>query len=156
MDGPNVDLDLNLVFVGTSVTSPAPKFLRGGIETVWYFQHLNDGWDLDHPFERLLVDTAVRPNPSAVDWINPRLQPGEVRRVMTGIPGKTGIVYTLDRATGEFLWAMPTVAQNAVGGIDGATGAVSENQEVVFRREGQEVFACPTLVGGKDWESVRT
>ena len=26
---PSVDLDLNLVFVGTSVTSPAPKFLRG-------------------------------------------------------------------------------------------------------------------------------
>ena len=72
---------------------------------------------------------------------------------MTGIPGKTGIVYTLDRATGEFLWATPTVAQNVVGGIDGATGAVSENPEVVFRREGQEVFACPTLVGGKDWEA---
>ena len=46
---------------------------------------------------------------------------------MTGIPGKTGIVYTLDRATGEFLWATPTIAQNIVGGIDGATGAVSEN-----------------------------
>ena len=27
-----VDLDLNLVIVGTSVTPPAPKFLRGGIE----------------------------------------------------------------------------------------------------------------------------
>ena len=46
---------------------------------------------------------------------------------MTGIPGKTGIVYTLDRATGEFLWATPTIAQTVVGGIDGATGAVSEN-----------------------------
>ncbi len=33
---PSVDLDLNLVFVGTSVTSSAPTFLRGGIETVWY------------------------------------------------------------------------------------------------------------------------
>ena len=72
---------------------------------------------------------------------------------MTGIPGKTGIVYTLDRATGEFLWATPTVAQNVVGGIDGVTGVVTENSEVVFRREGQEVFACPTLVGGKDWEA---
>ena len=72
---------------------------------------------------------------------------------MTGIPGKTGIVYTLDRATGEFLWATPTVAQNVVSSIDGATGAVSENSEVVFRREGQEVLACPTLIGGKDWEA---
>ena len=32
--------------------------------------------------------------------------------MITGIPGKTGIVYTLDRQTGEFLWARPTVLQN--------------------------------------------
>ena len=168
---PSYDPELNLVYIGTSVTSPAPKFMIGGVgnkhlyhnstlaldadtgEIAWYYQHLNDSWDLDHPFERLLVDTAVRPDPSAVAWINPRLQPGEERRVMTGIPGKTGIVYTLDRATGEFLWATPTVAQNVVSSIDGATGAVSENSEVVFRREGQEVLACPTLIGGKDWEA---
>ena len=168
---PSYDPELNLVYVGTSVTSPAPKFMIGGIgnkhlyhnstlaldadtgEITWYYQHLNDSWDLDHPFERLLVDTAVRPDPSTVAWINPRLRPGEERRVMTGIPGKTGIVYTLDRATGEFLWATPTVTQNVVSHIDGATGAVSENSEVVFRREGQEVLACPTLIGGKDWEA---
>ena len=45
-------------------------------------------------------------------WINPKVKPGERRKVVTGIPGKTGIVYTLDRQTGEFLWARPTVAQN--------------------------------------------
>ena len=33
---------------------------------------------------------------------------------MTGIPGKTGLVYTLDRATGEFLWARPTIMQNVI------------------------------------------
>ena len=72
---------------------------------------------------------------------------------MTGIPGKTGIVYTLDRETGEFLWATPTVVQNVVSDIDGATGAVSENTEVVFGGFGQEVLACPTAMGGKDWEA---
>ena len=91
-------------------------------EIRWYYQHLNDHWDLDHPFERILIDIAVAPDPEAVSWINPRLQPGEVRKVMTGIPGKTGIVYTLDRETGEFLWATPTVAQNVISDIDGATG----------------------------------
>ena len=96
-------------------------------------------WDLDHPFERLLVDTAVAPDPSAVSWINPRLRSGEMRQVVTGIPGKTGVVYTLDRATGEFLWATPTVTQNVITHIDGATGAVSENAEVVFTALGQEV-----------------
>ena len=169
---PSFDPELNLVYVGTSVTSPAPKFLIGGIENthlyhnstlaldadtgeiVWYYQHLNDHWDLDHPFERLLVDTVVSPNPSQVTWINPRLRMGELRKVMTGIPGKTGIVYTLDRETGEFLWATPTVAQNVVSSIDGSTGAVSENAELVFQREGDEVLVCPTFVtGGKDWEA---
>ena len=168
---PSYDPALNLVYVGTSVTSPAPKFLLGGAdnvhlyhnsmlaldadtgEIVWYYQHLNDHWDLDHQFERLLVDTVVAPDPTEVTWINPRLRPGEQRRVMTGIPGKTGLVYTLDRATGEFLWARPTVTQNVISHIDGATGAVTENSEVVFSAEGQDVLACPHAVGGKDWEA---
>ena len=168
---PSYDPVLNLVYVGTSVTSPAPKYMLGGTdkkhlyhnstlalngdtgEIVWYYQHLNDSWDLDHPFERLLVDTAVRPDPSAVSWINPRLNPGEERRVVTGIPGKTGIVYTLDRETGEFLWATPTIVQNVISGIDGATGAVTENAELVFTAAGQTVLACPHASGGKDWEA---
>ena len=168
---PSYDPALNLVYVGTSVTSPAPKYMLGGTdkthlyhnstlalngdtgEIVWYYQHLNDSWDLDHPFERLLVDTAVRPDPSAVSWINPRLNPGEERRVVTGIPGKTGIVYTLDRETGEFLWATPTIVQNVISSIDGATGAVSENPELVFTAAGQTVLACPHASGGKDWEA---
>ena len=115
---PSYDPTLNLIYIGTSVTSPAPKFMLGGVanthlyhnstlaldadtgEITWYYQHLNDHWDLDHPFERLLVDTAVAPNVAAVRWINPWLRPGERRQVITGIPGKTGVVYTLDRATG--------------------------------------------------------
>ncbi len=168
---PSYDPDLNLVYMGTSVTSPAPKFMLGGVdlahlyhnstlaldgdtgEIVWYYQHLKDHWDLDHPFERLLVDTAVAPDPSQVDWINPRIRPGEMRRVLTGIPGKTGVVYTLDRETGEFLWATSTVTQNVISNIDGATGAVTENSEVVFTGLGQEVLSCPSWIGGKDWEA---
>ena len=165
------DPELRLIYQGTSVTSPAPKFLLGGVENThlyhnstlamevetgeirWYYQHLNDHWDLDHPFERLLVDTAVAPDPDAVSWINPRIQPGEVRKVVTGVPGKTGVVYTLDRETGEFLWATPTVSQNVISNIDGATGEVTENAEVTFTALGQEVLACPTWAGGKDWEA---
>ena len=168
---PSFDPDLNFIYIGTSVTSPAPKFMLGGIdnahlyhnstlaldadtgEIVWYYQHLNDHWDLDHPFERLLVDTAVAPNAAAVSWINPRIQPGERRRVITGIPGKTGVVYTLDRETGEFLWATPTITQNVISSIDGATGAVSENAELVFTSIGQQVLTCPHASGGKDWEA---
>ena len=73
---------------------------------------------------------------------------------MTGIPGKTGVVDTLDRETGEFLWANPTVAQNVITHIDGATGDVTENPEVIFSALGHERLACPSWAGGKDWESV--
>ena len=168
---PSYDPELKLIILGTSVTSPAPKFYLGGTENThlyhnstlalevetgeirWHFQHLNDHWDLDHPFERLLVETRVAPDPDAVTWINPSLQSGEVRKVITGIPGKTGIVYTLDRATGEFLWATPTVFQNVVESIDVTTGVATENPEVIFTESEQVVFVCPTWTGGKDWEA---
>ena len=168
---PSYDPELQLLYIGTSVTSPAPKFFLGGSDNAhlyhnstlaleletgeirWYYQHLNDDWDLDHPFERILVDTPVAPDPRQVRWINPRLQRGEVRKVMTGIPGKTGVVYTLDRETGEFLWATPTNYQNVISHIDGATGEVTENPEVIFRESEQEVSVCPTWAGGRDWEA---
>ena len=168
---PSYDPELNLIYIGTSVTSPAPKFMLGGTDLAhlyhnstlaldadtgeirWYYQHLNDHWDLDHPYERLLVDTGVAPGPSEVSWINPDLKRGDVRKVMTGIPGKTGVVYTLDRTTGEFLWATPTVPQNVINDIDGRTGDVTENSEVIFTALGQELLACPSWAGGKDWEA---
>ena len=168
---PSFDAELGLIYFGTSVTSPAPKFMLGGIENThlyhnstlaldvdtgeirWHYQHLNDHWDLDHPFERILLDTAVSPDAAAVSWINPRVRAGDVRKVVTGIPGKTGVVYTLDRATGEFLWATPTVAQNVISDINGETGVVTENSEAVFTALGQQVLACPNMHGGKDWEA---
>jgi len=168
---PSYDPDLNLVYVGTSVTSPAPKFMLAGNDKtylyhnstialngddgkiVWYYQHVVDHWDFDHPFERLLVDTAVSPNRDQVSWINPRIRPGERRKVVTGVPGKTGIVYTLDRQTGEFLWARPTVRQNVVSNIDGATGKVTVNPETLFSAVGQTRFVCPTINGGKNFQA---
>ena len=166
---PSYDPKLRLLYTGTSVTSPAPKFLLGAnddlylyhnstlaldVDTgkiVWYYQHVVDHWDLDHPFERLLVDTAVAPDPQEVSWINPRIQPGERRQVVTGIPGKTGIVYTLDRKTGEFLWARPTVTQNVVKDIDGETGKATVNPEMIFTDSGQHRLVCPSTTGGKNW-----
>jgi glucose dehydrogenase len=166
---PSYDPQLNLIYIGTSVSSPAPKFMLDGNDKkylyhnstlalnadtgqiTWHYQHLVDHWDLDHPFERLLVDTAVAPNPKEVTWINPRLKPGERRQVLTGIPGKTGIVYTLDRRTGEFLWARPTVRQTVVSRIDGATGEVFVNPEMLFTAEGQTRTVCPGPNGGKNW-----
>jgi alcohol dehydrogenase (cytochrome c) len=166
---PSYDPELNLIYVGTSVTIPAPKFILGGNENkhlyhnctlainadtgkiVWYYQHIVHHWDLDHPFERILVETAVAPSAGDVQWINPKVKPGERRKVLTGIPGKTGVVYTLDRRTGEFLWARPTVQQNVIKTIDGSTGAVVVNEETLFTRINQSVITCPGSTGGKNW-----
>jgi PQQ-dependent dehydrogenase (methanol/ethanol family) len=168
---PSYDPELNLLYIGTSVTSPAPKFQLGGNEKkhlyhnstlalngdtgklVWYYQHIVDHWDLDHPFERILVDTAIAPDASQVAWMNPKIRPGERRKVITGIPGKTGIVYTLDRQTGEFLWAKPTNFQNVVLKIDGATGEVTVNPDTIFHRAGEEHLICPGSNGGKNFQA---
>jgi len=166
---PSYDPELKLVYFGTSVTSPAPKFALGGNDNtylyhnstlaldvntgkiVWHYQHVVDNWDLDHPFERILVDTAVAPDSKSVAWINPKIKPGETRKVVTGIPGKTGIVYTLDARTGEFLWATPTVEQTVVQSIDGATGKVTVNPAALFHKIGDTVTVCPNSNGGKNW-----
>ena len=166
---PSYDPQTNTIIVGTSVTIPAPKFLVGGNDKEhlyhnstlaldadtgkikWHYQHVIDHWDLDHPFERIITETELAPDPKEVPWINPRIKRGEKRRVITGIPGKTGLVYTLDLNTGEFLWARPTVFQNVISNIDGATGKATVNPNAVFTAKDQERLICPGATGGKNW-----
>ena len=165
---PSYDPELGLLYWGTSVPQPSLERLRGTTghdvlysnstlatdpstgDLVWYYQHLpRDNWDLDHVFERYLIDVAVAPDPAEVPWINPRITPGELRRVVTGIPGKTGIVYTLDRETGEFLWARETLHQNVIASIDGS-GKVHIDEDMVVGPF-EEILVCPSLGGGKNW-----
>ena len=165
---PSYDPELGLLYWGTSVPQPSLERLRGTTgrdvlysnstlatdpangDLVWYYQHLpRDNWDLDHVFERYLVDVALAPDPAEVPWISPRIKPGELRRVVTGIPGKTGIVYTLDRKTGEFLWARETLHQNVITSIDGS-GEVHINEDMVVGPF-EEILVCPSLGGGKNW-----
>jgi PQQ-dependent dehydrogenase (methanol/ethanol family) len=166
---PSYDPATKRIIVGTSVTAPAPKFMLAGNgnqylyhnstlsidvttgKLVWYFQHVVDHWDLDHPFERLLVDTVLAPDPSAVKWINPRIRAGEQRKVITGVPGKTGLVYTLDRETGQFLWARETVQQNVISNVNVESGAATVNPDKLFTAAGQEKLICPSTSGGKNY-----
>ena len=134
------DPELDLVYWGTGPPAPLPEKLRGAGkadllytnstlaldpdtgEMMWYFQHLpRDNWDLDHVFERIIVETQVFPNPDDVPWISPNLRAGETRKVITGIPGKTGLVWTLDAATG--------------GVLVGATHRVSKHHDRARARE---------------------
>ena len=165
---PTYDPELELLYWGTSVPAPSLEVLRGteGRDVLysnstlatdpatgriaWYYQHLpRDNWDLDHVFERLLVDVAVAPDPSEVPWINTAVKPGEQRRVVTGIPGKTGIVYTLDRESGEFLWARETLHQNVITGID-PDGTVHIDEAMIVEPF-EELLVCPSLGGGRNW-----
>ena len=168
------DPELDLVYWGTSVPAPSPEVLRGSGagsllysnstlalrpdtgELAWYFQHLpRDNWDLDHPFERILVDLEMEPDAEIAWSVNPALKHGERRRVMTGFPGKTAILWTLDRETGEFLWARETVFQNVITNIDPDTGAVTVNEEVIPKAADEEYgVVCPAATGGKDWPTA--
>ncbi|WP_082553538.1 PQQ-binding-like beta-propeller repeat protein [Altererythrobacter sp. Root672] len=165
------DPQLKLVYMGTSVSAPAPKISLAGndldylyhnstlaldVKTgkiVWHYQHIVDHWDLDHPFPRMLMDEEVAPDPAEVAWINPKIKRGKTYKVLTGVPGKTGVVYTLDRETGEFLWARPTVYQNVVQSIDGKTGRVTVNPATVFTEYGKAAFVCPSATGGANYQA---
>ena len=163
---------LDLVYWGTGPPAPLPEKLRGAGkadllftnstlalnpdtgEMSWYFQHLpRDNWDLDHVFERMIVETEVSPNPAEVPWISPDLQPGTRRKVITGVPGKTGLIWTLDAATGKFLWARPTVHQNIMTGLDLRTGRPIIDESTTPQSVENAAFACPHLLGGKNQPS---
>src|SRR6185295_9122441 len=140
---PSYDPETKRLYVGTSVTAPAPKFMLAGnknqylyhnstlaldINTgnmIWFFQHVVDSWDLDHPFERLIVDTDVSPDPSAVKWANPSVH-GE-KHSDHGHSGQ-------DRAR---LHARRRHGQVPVGAGDHAPERDLRHQQGVGRRDGQ-------------------
>lgn len=174
-NAPSYDPELNLIYYGVAVPIPWGSVQRGTGdgdvlytnstialdadtgELKWYFQyHPNEEWDLDHPFERLIVETEVAPNPDEVKWINPNVTPGERRKVITGVPGKTGIVWTLDAATGEFLWARETNYQNVLIDVDYENRKGVNNPEIQYPEIGETILVCPSLQGGRNWNQAVT
>ncbi len=170
-NSPSYDPELNLIYTGVGVPIPWGSVQRGTGdgdvlytnstlalnadtgEIAWYFQHIpNDEWDLDHPFARLVVETEV--SPGDVEWRNNGITSGNRRKIVTGIPGKTGIVWALDAATGAFLWAQPTNTQNVVEDIDAESRRVLLNQALKFPQVGEPVFVCPSLIGGINWQAT--
>ena len=101
----------------------------------------------------MIVQTQVVPSPNDVPWINPDLQSGDTRKVITGVPGKTGVVWTLDATTGAFLWARPTVYQNIMSGVDVKTGRPIINEATTPQSVETAVLACPHILGGKNQPS---
>jgi alcohol dehydrogenase (cytochrome c) len=162
------DPELDLVYYGSSGVGPASEAQRkmpgatmAGTNTrfavrpktgqvVWKHQVLpRDNWDQECTFEMMTITTPVTPDASVMLAVNPNARRGP-RKTLTGVPCKTGIAWSFDAATGEFLWARATNEQNLVARIDG-TGLVTVNEDAVLKEIGKTYHVCPTYGGGRDW-----
>ena len=148
------DPALNLLYWGTGGPIPHSEIVRGtgdgavlytdstlAIDAdtgkiVWYHQFLpRDNWNFDHAFEQMLVDIEVDNRP---------------RQVLLAI-GKPGILWAIDRRTGEFLWARETTYQTVYKNIDAETGQVTINKSLIPKQLEETKFVCPSFYGGKLW-----
>ncbi|MEE3202811.1 MAG: PQQ-binding-like beta-propeller repeat protein [Acidobacteriota bacterium] len=105
----------------------------GSIE--WYRQHVpGEALDLDEAFEQVLVDS-------------------DDRKTLLTI-GKHGILWKLDRESGEFLGHVETVFQNVFESIDPDTGVVTYRQDIADAGIGDWVSVCPSTAGGHNWHAM--
>ena len=166
------DPKLDLTYWGSASASPYPEILKGTGdgdlswtnstlairgdtgELAWAFQHLpRDNWDADHMGERIYVDgLRVQPDSNDLKWYNPDLLDGQLRDVLWAI-GKPGVLWALDRETGEFLWAKETVYQEYYQDID-ARGRVTINEAKIPKEVGEEIRICPGMRGGSLWQNA--
>lgn len=101
----------------------------------WYFQHVpGEALDLDEAFEKVLIDV-------------------DGRKTLYTI-GKHGILWKLDRETGEFLGHTETVFQNVFDAIDPVTGAVTYRRDIAEAGVGDWVSVCPSTAGGHNWHAM--
>jgi alcohol dehydrogenase (cytochrome c) len=135
-----------------STTAPADLYSNSTValrpdtgELVWYYQHLpGDDWDEDINQEKMLVRTAVAPDPRHVKWINPGVRKGEQRDVVITV-GEGGGMWVNDAANGEFLWAIPfpyDVPNFIISDIDVKTGITRINRELVLDEPGKRSLIC--------------
>ena len=104
-------------------------------EIEWYFQHVpGEALDLDEAFEKVLIDVGGRKTLFTI--------------------GKHGILWKLDRETGEFLGHTETVFQNIFTSIDPDTGRVTYRQDIADAGVGDWVEVCPSTAGGKNWHAT--
>ncbi len=100
-------------------------------EIVWYFQHSPaEALDWDDTFERVLIDIDGR------------------KTVMT--IGKSGILWKLDRETGEYIEHKEVLFQNGWDSID-ENGRPTYREDIRNAKVGDVLSVCPSTAGGHDW-----
>ena len=107
--------------------------LTGRME--WYFQHKpGETLDLDNVYERVLIDV-------------------DDQQLLFTI-GKDGLLWKLDRRTGEFIDVAETVYQDVYESIDRDTGQLTYREDIREAEVGEAVPACPGLYGGHNWQAT--
>ncbi len=111
---------------------------------IWYYQHLpGDDWDQDYTNERVLVHTALNPDPKAVKWINPSITKNEQRDITLSV-GEGGGLFALDRSSGQFLYAMPfpyDTPRFLISRID-PDGRTWINEDLIVDEPGERHVIC--------------
>jgi alcohol dehydrogenase (cytochrome c) len=101
----------------------------------WYFQHApGESLDLDEVYERVLVDA------------------GGKKFVFT--IGKPGILWKLDRPSGEFVAYKETVFQNVFDHIDPESGVPRYRTDISNAQVREWIQACPSTEGGHNWHAT--
>ena len=144
------DAETGLVYWATAQAKPWARAQRGTAgdalytnsslaldpktgEMVWYYQYLpGDTHDMDEVFESLLIDVGGRKSLFKM--------------------GKLGILWQLDRTTGEFIHATDIGYQNILD-VDRATGRVRYRPGMV-QELGIEIHMCPSTSGFKSWRAM--
>ena len=148
------DPDLNLTYWGVAQPKPWVAASRGlkttdralytgstvalnpdTGELAWYFQHApGESLDLDEVYERVLVDIGSR------------------KFVFT--IGKPGILWKLDRQTGEYVSHVETIFQNVWQSIDRESGVPRYRADIAAAKVKEWVVACPRTQGGHNWHAT--
>lgn len=147
------DPELDLVYFGTSQPKPwaaasrgmsvdddalytnSTLALRPGTgELIWHFQHVpGETIDMEVGFERILADIEGAPTLLTV--------------------GKDGILWKIDRATGEYIDLLDTMEQT-IFDVDRNTGTLSYREDIAAAGIGDTYTACPGIYGGHNWQSA--
>lgn len=147
------DPELNLLYWGTGNPGPWTSNLRTGDNKWtaslialdpdtgrirWGYQYTaNDGWDYDGNNAPILANLTIGGKP-----VKAALQ-----------TNRNGFFYVLDRSSGKFIYAVPTVEGiNWTSGLDPATGRPIVNEKMRPLADGKPVLPIiPGLEGGTNW-----
>ena len=103
------------------------------VHNIWYYQYLpGETHDIDETFESVLIDLDGREQLFKM--------------------GKLGILWQVDRATGEFIRATDVGYQNILD-VDSNTGAITYRPGMI-PEIGVEINMCPSTSGFKSWRAM--